>query len=528
MGWDDEELDTQIFDKEEAKPVAAEDLFFEDEDRTVANEPPPDILEQARPPDLNTPRPAPITLTPEPSGVDIKLTPPPQARPPTPPPAARRPTLVGTGAAPAWPTPGPGRTPAPPSQAHIPTLPGPGVPQGRAGVRRSQMNMQPVPTSAPPPRRPTPMAPPPRFQQPREAPFGAGGFAEQAPPRPARRGIVGLALLGVAVIAVTGYVYVSLNRPGHLELTMKPADATVFIDNVKVGDKSPLSLERPPGPYTLSVTRDGYARSDQNIELKAGQPLPLEVRLEPSPDTGFELTSEPPGGLVWLDEAPINAPSGQQVRTNFRASRIAPGHHVLEIKGENRFKAWRQDVEVEPGNIRKIHAVLIPVVGGPVAAAGSRGATPPAAPVTPPPAPVEPPAGNPAKPGGTPPSPGAGPIGSTGPNTIATSAPAPKRKRREAVEETGGETGEEVGGGKESSRAAEPECSITINSVPWSELWIDGKSTSRHTPVVDHKISCGKHKLAFKRPEMQIDQTESINVRPGQPLKKVYTLAVEE
>src|SRR6187551_2273286 len=48
MGWDDEELDTQIFDKEEVKPVAAEDLFFEDDDRTVANEPAPDILEQAR------------------------------------------------------------------------------------------------------------------------------------------------------------------------------------------------------------------------------------------------------------------------------------------------------------------------------------------------------------------------------------------------------------------------------------------------------------------------------------------------
>jgi hypothetical protein len=52
MGWDDEELDTQIFDKEEVKPVAAEDLFFEDDDRTVANEPAPDILEQARPPEL--------------------------------------------------------------------------------------------------------------------------------------------------------------------------------------------------------------------------------------------------------------------------------------------------------------------------------------------------------------------------------------------------------------------------------------------------------------------------------------------
>ena len=62
MGWDDEELDTQIFDKEEVKPVAAEDLFFEDDDRTVANEPAPDILEQARPPELMTPKP--VVLTP--------------------------------------------------------------------------------------------------------------------------------------------------------------------------------------------------------------------------------------------------------------------------------------------------------------------------------------------------------------------------------------------------------------------------------------------------------------------------------
>ena len=69
MGWDDEELDTQIFDKEEVKPVAAEDLFFEDDDRTVANEPAPDILEQARPPELLTPRP--ITLTPAERGHQV-------------------------------------------------------------------------------------------------------------------------------------------------------------------------------------------------------------------------------------------------------------------------------------------------------------------------------------------------------------------------------------------------------------------------------------------------------------------------
>src|SRR5580698_6424693 len=93
MGWDDEELDTQIFDKEPtdektADQVAA-DLFFEDDDRTVATEPPPDILEQARPPGaLVTPRPAPAPIRPPPPE-EFSPTPPPVKRP-----KPRRPTLA--------------------------------------------------------------------------------------------------------------------------------------------------------------------------------------------------------------------------------------------------------------------------------------------------------------------------------------------------------------------------------------------------------------------------------------------------
>ena len=64
------------------------------------------------------------------------------------------------------------------------------------------------------------------------------------------------------------------------------------------------------------------------------------------------------------------------------------------------------------------------------------------------------------------------------------------------------------------------DCTMTVNSVPWSEVWIDGKNTSQHTPLVDFKIPCGKHKLAFKRSDMQIDHGETINQR--------YTLATDE
>jgi len=552
MGWDDEELDTQIFDKEDVKPVAAEDLFFEDDDRTVANEPAPDILEQARPPELNTPKP--ITLTPLPDE-DIKMTPPPSAaRSISLPPAARRPTLVGVPPAGA-----PGRVTGP-----VPTLPPPGPPTGRAGLRRSGLNLPPAnipaaPHAQPHPRVPTPMASPPpqkpRFRQPVEtAPFGSGSFDVASPKRQPRRSVYGLMALTVVVAVGAFYWYSNNVKPGHIQLTTTPTDAVVLIDNVKVGDHSPFSLEKPPGPYTLSVTRDGYARNDQNIELKAGQPLALTVTLEPSPDTGFELTSDPPGGLVWLDGAAVKEASGQQARTNFRASRISPGHHVLEIRGD-RFKPWQQDVEIEPGAIRKVHAMLIPAVGGPAGAGkpqpivnaptpppGKEVAmvppttpvsppTPPTPPPTPPPAPHKPAGGG----GGTSAGAGSGPA-TPGGGAIASSGgggAGKVRRKREAPADDG-----DTGGGDETpapkkaavadSGGGGGDCTITVNSIPWSEVWIDGKNTSQHTPVVDFKLPCGKHKLSFKRPDMQIDQTESISVKAGQNFKQRYTLATDD
>src|SRR4029079_6607463 len=117
--------------------------------------------------------------------------------------------------------------------------------------------------------------------------------------------------------------------------------------------------------------------------------------------------------------------------------------------------------------------------------------------------------------------------------------PGPKKKKRPPEEE------KEPGGGEDQQPVAvapkkrpppvDPDesasgcdCSITVNSVPWSEVWIDGKNTTKHTPVVDFKVPCGKHKLAFKRPAMQIDQTESITVKAGQAFKQRYTLANDD
>ena len=326
----------------------------------------------------------------------------------------------------------------------------------------------------------------------------------------------------------------------------RPADATVLVDNVKVGDHSPVSIERPPGPYTLSVTRDGYARNDQNIELQAGQPLSLTVALEPSPDTGFELTSDPPGGLVWLDGAPSRSLGGSRRAPNFRASRIAPGttcsrsgaRPLQALAAGRRDRAGRDPQDSRDADPRRGRAgARQPAPRGPRRArrAGreaERSRRRRRRPTPPPRAECRRRRREAARGRRRPPPPAAGaahvPVAAhrrPRPRRRSASAArgaAPTRRPRRRPTTRAAQDGvatDEAGGG---------DCSITVNSIPWSEVWIDGKNTSKHTPVVDYKVPCGKHKLAFKRPDMQIDQTESINVRPGQNFKQRYTLATEE
>ena len=368
MGWDDEELDTQIFDKTDENAAdktveqSAADLFFEDDDRTVANEPPPDILEQARPPDvLATPKPqrkptAPLRTVSE----EINLTPPPLA--PAKPLPPRRPTLTGV---PPTPLRSPTRplAPLPPP----PPVPAPPLRTTPAQLRRSGLNLPPVqipapptpsstlpyaqqpsatfahpaaaPLPPPPPLAPAPI-PPPRqnFHQPQAqpAPFGAGNFSDELSRGRSKSGGGFLKVAIVLLLAAGGsgvYWYMNTTKPGRIEITTVPADATVLVDNTKVGDHSPVALERSPGPYTVSVTREGYVRNYQNVEVHAGQPLPLTVTLGPSPDTGFELTSEPARRVGLARWRADQGAAGQQARTTFGPSGLPQGITSWKSKG---------------------------------------------------------------------------------------------------------------------------------------------------------------------------------------------------
>jgi tRNA A-37 threonylcarbamoyl transferase component Bud32 len=103
-----------------------------------------------------------------------------------------------------------------------------------------------------------------------------------------------------------------------------------------------------------------------------------------------------------------------------------------------------------------------------------------------------------------------------GERRAVTHAPVAKKDARSAPAAKGARASAAVPAAKD--------CLLTIGSVPWAELWIDGKDVGQPTPVVHLPVTCGLHKLRFKRTSPEIDHLESIKATAGQELKRNFTL----
>jgi hypothetical protein len=355
-------------------------------------------------------------------------------------------------------------------------------------------------------------------------------------PRPSSRLKYYLAFILLMIAGGVG-AFIFVTRPGMLQISVRPQDARLTLDGVLITAGPPFQLNKRPGVYHLSVSRMGYVTREQNIQISAGQAGHMDIDLEPSPDTGFDLTSQPSGGLVWLDGQPLAVDEhGKQATTNFHASRIAPGPHVIEIKGNPLYQNWRQEFLQEAGRTVRLHANLVQVAG--VGKPGSVLRVPP----------PTPPAGStPSTSPGTPPT---GP-GLAGPGQKPSEKPKGTGRRGEGHGRSSG--GEDIfetvtkssGGVKKTTArtggdddifeshgktggAAAADCVATISSKPWAEVSIDGKPTGKITPLVNFSIPCGKHRLTFKNADLMIERNESVTLKPGQPFKKIFSLVENE
>ena len=56
---------------------------------------------------------------------------------------------------------------------------------------------------------------------------------------------------------------------------------------------------------------------------------------------------------------------------------------------------------------------------------------------------------------------------------------------------------------------------LTINSMPWANIYIDGKLIGS-TPISKHKLPAGSYKIQFKNPKSKIDKTIPVELKPGE------------
>jgi hypothetical protein len=70
----------------------------------------------------------------------------------------------------------------------------------------------------------------------------------------------------------------------------------------------------------------------------------------------------------------------------------------------------------------------------------------------------------------------------------------------------------------------EKACRISIGSKPWAQVWIDGKNTGRHTPILNYKIACGERTLTLRNAELALAKSVVVTLKPHLRLRKVVRL----
>jgi serine/threonine protein kinase len=62
---------------------------------------------------------------------------------------------------------------------------------------------------------------------------------------------------------------------------------------------------------------------------------------------------------------------------------------------------------------------------------------------------------------------------------------------------------------------------LTVNSSPWSYVYVDGKKLSKTTPLQRHRLSAGRHKIKLESPGAERSEEFSVDIRDGKTVTKI-------
>lgn len=337
LDWDDEEIETQLYDRDEQ---AQAELDYRGPESEMAA----DMADEAPLPEFSRP----------------------------PKPASPRRTLMGMGAV----------APEPAQQPAAEPVEEPLAPEPVIAPQPKPEPQPPMPAARPEPDQPPAFE---SFGLEMEAPDEPLGTVDASPVMvPQRKSGVGLkiaiALLALVVLGGAGtaiwYFVFRTSEKGTLVVKAPSIPGLkVYVDGepVKVKPGVPVSMDvEPDVKHVIFAEAPGYKIFEKNFKLGGGDKEVVSLKLiragaaagavtAPGKGQGvLKVTTTPPGAVVFLD--------GQEIkdnRTPLQVSELAAGQHELVIKLPN-YLNWppegKKSITIKPGETESVNAVLQPKV----------------------------------------------------------------------------------------------------------------------------------------------------------------------
>ncbi|MBT5307422.1 MAG: PEGA domain-containing protein, partial [Candidatus Scalindua sp.] len=138
-------------------------------------------------------------------------------------------------------------------------------------------------------------------------------------------------------------------KGGSFTMISEPTDATLYIDDQKIGT-TPLTIDAPsPGKHLIETRMDGYEKWSRSIDFVHGKSITLTATLQINPGT-VSITSEPSNAIILIN-------SNEVGKTPFAITDHAPGTHTVELRMDG-YETWTKSVDFEQGKKVAIAAEL--------------------------------------------------------------------------------------------------------------------------------------------------------------------------
>jgi hypothetical protein len=294
---------------------------------------------------------------------------------------------------------------------------------------------------------------------------------------------IGLCLAALLVLAAAGYFGLGLlwgTEPpatGTLNVESQPAGLPVKIDGKPRGN-TPLKVALESGPHRLELETGGEPRVIP-ITMTPGGQMSQYIEAPPAPITGrLQITSEPPGAIVFVDgERKGAAP--------ILVAGLGAGRHKVDLQADG--ATVQQEVTIEAG---VTSSVIVPMSkpSGPVSGWLSVSS------------PVELEVYEDGKLLGT----------SQSDRLLMTAGKHDLELVNETLGFRGQQTAQVVGGKTATLRVQLPNGVLSVNAVPWAEVWIDGARVGE-TPIGNLALPIGPHEVVFRHPQLS-EQRHAVTV----------------